>query len=206
MINMWILKLCKGNALTECWCVGVLERWKSTKKGQYSNTPILPGPDLVCRDRALHIQLLKYCSDNKVFQVSRARAGQHSKKNSGFTLLEVMIAMAIIAIALVAVFGSQSQSLSIASESKFNTTAALLAQSKMAEIEILDSKDLASSSGDFGEDFPDYHWDLTVGDVTFAGAEEILSHLKQIDLSLSWGEHDQYQYRLRLYRFVPKAK
>jgi len=105
-----------------------------------------------------------------------------------------------------AVFGSQSQSLSLASESKFNTTAALLAQSKMAEIEILDSKDLASDSGDFGEDFPDYHWDLTVRDVTFAGAEDVLDHLKQIDLSLSWGEHDQYQYRIRLYRFVPKTQ
>jgi general secretion pathway protein I len=125
---------------------------------------------------------------------------------SGFTLLEVMIAMAIIAIALVAVFGSQSQSLSLANEAKFNTTAALLAQSKMAEIEILDSEDLASDSGDFREDFPDYHWDLNVRDVTFAGAEEASGHLKQIDLSLSWGKHDQYQYRLRLYRFVPKNK
>ena len=54
---------------------------------------------------------------------------------SGFTLLEVMVAMAIIAIALTAVLGSQSKSLSLASEAKFSTTVALLAQSKMAEIE-----------------------------------------------------------------------
>lgn len=205
---MWILKVCKEWSVgeMECWRDGVLEKWNSTKQEQYSSTPVLPGPDLACRDRALHIQLLKYCSDNKVFQVSRARAGQYSKRNTGFTLLEVMISMAIIAIALVAVFGSQSQSLSLANEAKFNTTAALLAQSKMAEIEAVNPKDLTSDSGDFGEDFPDYYWDLYVSDVGFAGAEDVLKYLKQIDLTLSWGEHNQYQYRLRLYRFVPKIK
>jgi general secretion pathway protein I len=142
----------------------------------------------------------------KQVQYSSTPILQYSKKNSGFTLLEVMIAMAIIAIALVAVFGSQSQSLSLANEAKFNTTAALLAQGKMAEIEILKGEDLASNSGDFGEDFPDYRWDLTVSDVAFAGAEEVLDRLKQISLSVTWGERDRYQYSLRLYRFVPKTK
>ena len=125
----------------------------------------------------------------------------------GFTLLEVMIAIAIIAIALVAVLGSQSQSLSLANEAKFNTTAALLAQSKMAEIETFNPGDLVSDSGDFGEDFPDYHWDLTVSDATFAGTEEdVLGYLRLINLSLSFAGHGQYKYMLRLYRFVPKTK
>lgn len=127
------------------------------------------------------------------------------RRDSGFTLLEVMIAIAIIAIALVAVLGSQSQSLSLASEAKFNTTAALLAQSKMAEVEAASPEELISNSGDFGEDFPDYRWELTVSDVGFLGAEEALDYLKQIDLVVSWGEHKSYQYRVRLYRFVPKA-
>ena len=183
-----------------------MEKWNNTKQEeQYSNTPILPGPDLACRARVLLTQLLKYCSYNNVFQASRTRAGHYSKKSSGFTLLEVMIAMAIIAIALVAVFGSQSQSLSLANEAKFNTTAALLAQSKIAEIAAEKPEDLASESGDFGEDFADYHWDLTVSDVSF-GEEEVSEHVKQIDLSLSYGEHGQYQYRLRLYRFVPRTR
>ena len=49
--------------------------------------------------------------------------------------MEVMLAMAILAIALVSVFQSQSQSISMAADSRFLTTAALLAQSKMAEVE-----------------------------------------------------------------------
>ncbi|MBW1740121.1 MAG: prepilin-type N-terminal cleavage/methylation domain-containing protein [Deltaproteobacteria bacterium] len=125
---------------------------------------------------------------------------------SGFTLLEVMVAMAIIAIALTAVFGSQSQSLSLASETKFSSTAVFLAQHKMAEIEAEDLPDLTSDSGDFGKDFPGYHWDLSVNSVAFDEPQNISNHLKQIDLTVSWEENDRYKYRLRLYRFVPKTK
>jgi len=117
-----------------------------------------------------------------------------------------MIAIAIIAITLVAVFGSQSQSLSLANEAKFSTTAALLAQNKMAEIETADSKDLSSDSGDFGDSFPNYYWNITVNDVSSVDADKALGYLKQIDLNLFYGEDRQYHYRLRLYRFVPKIE
>ena len=124
-------------------------------------------------------------------------------KYPGFTLLEVMMALAIIAIALAAVLGLQSQSVSLATEARFNTTAALLAQNKMAGIEIERSQDLISDSGDFGDDFPDYRWELNVSHVTFPGEEDIADHLRQIDLDISWGEDKLYQYHLRLYRFFP---
>ncbi|UCG67827.1 MAG: type II secretion system protein [Deltaproteobacteria bacterium] len=129
-----------------------------------------------------------------------------SKGARGFTLLEVMIALAIIAITLVTLLASQSQSLSLAIEAKFNTTAALLAQSKMAEIETESMENLSSDSGDFGEDFPNYHWEYTVGDLSLAGVEEALDFLKQIDLAVYWGNSGEYEYKLRLYRFVPKIK
>jgi len=88
-----------------------------------------------------------------------------------------MVAMAIIAIALVAVLGSQSQSVSLASEAKFGTVAAFLAQSKMAEMEFLDPDDLTPDAGDFGEDFPDYRWDMQVSDVTLVESENISDYL-----------------------------
>jgi len=122
----------------------------------------------------------------------------------GFTLLEVMIAVAIIAIALMAVLGSQSQGLSLAGESRFNRTATLLAQEKMAEVEAVKTQgDLNSDSGDFGDEFPGYTWQLSVHDVLFEGAERLSDRLKQIDLEVLWGSDELYQYRLRLYRFFP---
>ncbi len=126
-------------------------------------------------------------------------------ESSGFTLLEVMLAMAIIAIALTAALGSQTQGVSLASEAKFITTAAFLAQSKMAELEAKDLRDLISDTGDFGEDFPDYRWDMTASDPMLVEDEQLSGYLKQIDLTVSWGGQGLYEYRLRLYRFVPQG-
>ncbi|MEA3414752.1 MAG: type II secretion system minor pseudopilin GspI [Thermodesulfobacteriota bacterium] len=95
----------------------------------------------------------------------------------GFTLLEVMIAMAILAITLVVVFQSQSQSISMASRARFETTASLLAQSKMAEIEATDPEEIGPDSGDFGDDFPDYSWQV---DVT----ETEIEVLKKIEVKI----------------------
>ncbi len=71
-------------------------------------------------------------------------------KANGFTLVEVLFAMAILAIALIAVFQSQSQSISMSTESRFMTTASLLAQSKMVEVEAGSTLVSHSEDGDFG--------------------------------------------------------
>lgn len=126
-------------------------------------------------------------------------------KASGFTLLEVMIATAILAIALVAALGSQSQSVSLASEARFSTTAAFLAQKKMAELEAEDLDGLTSDTGDFGEDFPGYRWESEVGDAKLEGLEKSSDDVKKIRLTVYQSEDEAYQYRLHLYRFVPKA-
>ncbi|MBW1912913.1 MAG: prepilin-type N-terminal cleavage/methylation domain-containing protein [Deltaproteobacteria bacterium] len=125
------------------------------------------------------------------------------KKESGFTLLEVMVALSIIAIALTAVLGLQSQSISLASEAKFGTTASLLAQKKMAEILAEKPEDVKSDSGDFGDDFPDYAWQSTVNDVASNIPEDLQDRLKQIDLKILWDDSELYQYGLRTYCFVP---
>ncbi|HOP47851.1 MAG TPA: prepilin-type N-terminal cleavage/methylation domain-containing protein [Desulfobacteraceae bacterium] len=118
---------------------------------------------------------------------------------SGFTLLEVMVAMAILAISLVAALGSQSQSVSLAGEARFNTTAPLLAQMKMAEKKLADPDEIFSDSGDFGEDFPGYQWSMTASNVTYPDADEYLDRLRRIDLVVSWGMNSFHKYSLRLY-------
>jgi general secretion pathway protein I len=91
----------------------------------------------------------------------------------GFTLLEVMLAMSILAIALVAVFQSQSQSISMMARSRFDTAAPLLAQAKMAEIEAVSSADLTSDSGDFGDDYPGYSWSFERMGTEIPGVEKV---------------------------------
>jgi general secretion pathway protein I len=120
-----------------------------------------------------------------------------SKGLSGFTLLEVMIAMAILAVSLVTVYQSQSQSISMASGARFLTTASLLAQSRMAEIDAAVPREVAAGSGDFGEAFPDYGWQVEVGDV------EESQFLKKIALTVTNSRMTtRNTYRLILYKVL----
>ena len=117
-------------------------------------------------------------------------------KKKGFTLLEVMIAMSILAITLVVVFQSQSQSISMVGRARFETTASFLAQSKMAEIEAANPENVVSDSGDFGDDFPDYSWRV---DVT----ETEIELLKKIEVQVvNERMTSNNSYRLALYRLV----
>lgn len=109
--------------------------------------------------------------------------------NRGFTLLEVVIAIAILAVTLTVLYGSQSQSISLATEAKFNTTAALLSSLKLAELES-GVTDLLSDEGDF-EDLPGFHWKVEVEDANFDEPEalqDLEDILKQVNLTISWSD------------------
>ena len=120
---------------------------------------------------------------------------------SGFTLLEVLIAIAIIGITLTTLFSSQSQSLSLALESNFNTTAPMLANLKKAELENME--ELFDDDGDFGEEFPGYTFKVELKDID-PGESELLTKLQEtlqrVDLTVSLGESDVYSYQIRFYR------
>lgn len=124
----------------------------------------------------------------------------------GFLLMEVMIAISMIAIALTVALGLQSRSISLASEAKFTTTASLLAQKKIAEIEATPLDEITSESGDFGEDFPDYQWALEINNTDLFQQEEVAGRLKKIDLDIFWEGDDAYHYYIRLYRFLRKTE
>lgn len=122
--------------------------------------------------------------------------------NRGFTLLEVMIAVALIAIALTTLLGSQSQSVSFANSAKFETMAALLVQGKMSEI-ARQQETPASGSGDFGDEYPGYAWEVEVSDIFIEGVDNISDYLKQVDLTVTWGV---FSYNVRLYHYVAENR
>ena len=77
--------------------------------------------------------------------------------------------------------------------------AALLAQSKMSEISLQGKDALSSESGDFGEDYPGYAWEVTVSDISIEGVDNISDYLKQVDLTVTWGV---FNYSVRLFQYV----
>jgi len=123
------------------------------------------------------------------------------KARNGFTLMEILIAISIIAIALLAAHRMQSQTLIMAQSAKFYTIAPLLAQSKMADFQLVSGNELTDDSGDFGEDYPGYTWKATVADITSEILDQTAQDLKQIDLTVSY-QSGEFEFSTRQYRFM----
>ncbi|MCP3940077.1 MAG: prepilin-type N-terminal cleavage/methylation domain-containing protein [Desulfobacteraceae bacterium] len=120
----------------------------------------------------------------------------------GFTLLEVMVSIAILAIVLVSIFKLQSGTYKLAELGNFNRVAPLLARQQLAILESgsLDSDDL---SGDFGEDFKGYEWFCTIENTDFEELETLsdqqLEKLRKITIKITaLGK----SYRLSTWRYI----
>jgi general secretion pathway protein I len=85
---------------------------------------------------------------------------QGSRGRLGFTLLEVMVAVALLSIALVAILKANVENLTALTESREMTTATLLAASKLAEVEAVGADRWTEFQGDFGEEYPDFTWEV----------------------------------------------
>ncbi len=129
------------------------------------------------------------------------RATTIQQTDSGFTLLEVLIAMAIMAIVLVSVFRMHSQTLSMTTANRFYTQAPMLAQSKMAQLEATSAEVVSGDSGDFGDKFPGYSWSVSTEDVSSEALGEVGEDLKRIDVTVTLNQNE-YEYSIRAYRLV----
>ena len=86
-------------------------------------------------------------------------------KDHGFTLLEVVICLGLIALVLVAVFHLQAKNLDLQSEAQFMTIATCLLQERLSQIQALEMIEEGTHSGDFGKDYPDYTYKQEVSEV-----------------------------------------
>jgi general secretion pathway protein I len=117
----------------------------------------------------------------------------------GFTLMEVMVALAVVAIALLAVYRMHSQTLFMDVRGRFDTLATMLAREKIADIDASDLKDLVGDSGDFGNDYPGYTWQIQTEDVVSDLLKDDGPILKRITISIGQGDN---QFTLTTYRHL----
>jgi general secretion pathway protein I len=80
----------------------------------------------------------------------------------GFTLLEVMIALAVVAIAMLALLSLDHQDMQSVIRAQDLSRAAMLAQSVMTQVEIGPFPEVSATSGNFDRmfprDYPNFRW------------------------------------------------
>lgn len=82
----------------------------------------------------------------------------------GFTLLEVMIALAIVALAIPILLGLRNWDVALRSEAETLTTATLLAQEKLLESEMEGLPPIGEQRGEFTERLPGFQFPIAPRD------------------------------------------
>jgi general secretion pathway protein I len=85
---------------------------------------------------------------------------RRTEKTPGFTLLEVLVAVAVLGFALVSLLGLHVRNIDLIARDERVTAATLLARALMTEVEIGPFPDLGATDGDFELDYPDRYPDL----------------------------------------------
>ncbi len=103
--------------------------------------------------------------------------------NKGFTLLEVMVALAILAAAVTTLLSLGNRSIAARGEVQYLTRATLLAEQKITEVETfyrLGKSGDVEEEGTFEEPFGSFRWEIAFADTLVPG-------ILQVDVMVLWG-------------------
>ena len=104
----------------------------------------------------------------------------------GFTLIEVLAAIVLVAIVLPVVMRGISLATSAAGISRQRTEAASLGSMKLHELVATGQWQNGSTSGDFAGEYPDYQWSAQIADWTDPD-------LEQLDVKVMWTARGRQQ-------------
>ena len=113
-------------------------------------------------------------SDQGIGNWTVGGAGSDRSERRGFTLLEVMVAVAIMSLVLVTLLGLKNRSMEDVLLAEHMTTATVLAKRLMTDMTIVKPKLPIEDEGTFPEDYyKDYTWKKTVSPTPFINIMEV---------------------------------
>jgi len=114
--------------------------------------------------------------------ISESKAGK--RLQCGFTLLEVLVAVAILGASMAILLGAVNKQLLLASDSKNLSIASSLAQQKFGEIELEGYPEIGEEEGEF-EQAPGFNWYLSVLPYDIA---QLDTEIRIVILVIAWNE------------------
>lgn len=163
---------------------------------------------------------IEHLRKNEVRQISFRGAGVQicAPRANGFTLLEIMVAVAILSISLVALLSFQGNTMITSGRAERITEATMLARMRMGEVDLEMDKlqkrgefpDEKTEEGTFEEPFEKYKWKLTIRRVALPApmtgdegsvqnlvgrqlTEEIAKTVREVRLEVLWEEMGEEQ-------------
>jgi len=108
------------------------------------------------------------------------------RPSKGFTFIELLATVVLIAVIMPVTMGRISLCTSLAGQSRRQIEAATLAKAKLTELVVGRDWETGDKSGDFGKDWPDYRWIAEV-------AEWTDPTLRRLDLTVFWQSRNRQQ-------------
>ncbi len=100
------------------------------------------------------------------------RSGRRLRCAVGFTLLEILVALAVTAIAFAALLGLRNRDLDLYARARDVTTATALAQARLGDLELEGVGALGETEGTF-EEAPGFVWRVEVASTMFPTVREV---------------------------------
>jgi general secretion pathway protein I len=119
-------------------------------------------------------------------------------KRGGFTLLEVMVALAVLSVVLVVVFSQQAASIAQGNEARIITKATLLAQERMANLLTEGRLRTGEEEGEEKDSIPPFTWKQQVEESTVEG-------MKKLTVIVQWKEGEN-ERDLRFVTYVASSE
>jgi len=120
-------------------------------------------------------------------------------RQAGFTLIEIMISLAVLGIALTVLLGLRNRDIALSAYSGHMTEATLLARQRISEVTFAGFPDLGTREGDFGEEHPNYTWKEEVKQTPY-------DVVRELNLDVLWMEGGrQESVRFTTFIFNPKG-